>query len=364
MKLRSSGALVTLLVLSTIATAQFPDMFYYKFDEPSGTMTANLASPGVGSMQAPINGGLALGGTGQFGGGLTLSGGAGTTDFVDTGWVTALGSGSWTMSMMLDISQVAAVNPFGYFFGDSSATSFRCFTNGAAGLGNVIIRGPLLDNIIPGGANQAGPQVIAWVHDAAAGVTKGYLNGVLTTTVNQTAPNITGTANLKVAAYATSGGLPAGGFMDEFRMYGYALTDAEILQTWNVSLLDNNILNLAQSGPGIGDLAVSLTSLSSTAAEGFTFLSTNTVLPEGAGPFFGLVPVGITWDILSYPYFPGNPFHFLTSDPPPFFPQSAFIAPPGTMSALTGQSMDFVCVMLNALGGYDSKSNVARITFQ
>lgn len=355
---------VVLLLGCTAATAQFPDMIYYKFDEGVGTMTVNLANPGVGSPLGTIVGGHTLNvAGGQFNGGLTLSG-AGGADHVDTGYVTALGGSDWTISMWLDLSTVAAVNPFGYFFGDSTAGSFRAFSNGAAGLGNVILRGPITDVIITGGANQAGPQVVTWVHDSAAGVIKGYLNGVLVNTVPQAAPNINGTANLKVAGYATSTGMPAGTGLDEFRMYSYALTDLEVMNTATVELFDQNILTISQSGPGVGDLIIDLTAVSPTAYEGFTLYSTNTSLPEGAGPMLGIVPVAETWSIFSFPYSPGAVFHFNAQDPAPLFPNGTFTFPPGTLTPATGITIDVVCLFFGQLGGYDSKSNVVRYTIQ
>lgn len=356
------GAL--LLLLAASSAAQFPDMFYYKFDEGTGTMTANLANPGVGAPQGTLNGGHAMGPTGQFNGGLVLGGATGTTDYVDTGWTTALGGTSWTISMWLDLSTITAVNPFGYFFGDNTAGSFRAFANGAAGLGGVILRGPVTDIIIAGGANQAGPQVVTWVHDSAAAVIKGYLNGALVNTVAQGTLNINGSSNLKVAGYATVTGLPAGTGFDEFRMYSYALTDAEVAATATIELFDQNILSLSQSGPGIGDLSVDLTMLSPTAVQGFTLYSTNTSLPEGAGPLLGITPVAATWAGLAVPYAPGNVFHFMTGDPAPLFPNGTYLFPAGTFSGVPGLQVDVVCLLLNGVGAYDSKSNVVRITFQ
>jgi len=138
-------------------------------------------------------------------------------------------------------------------------------------------------------------------------------------------------------------------------------------RVWNGTIYyapNANILALQQSGPGIGDLAVSLTMIAPTATEGFTLLSTDTSLAQGEGLMLGITPVSLTWDILGYAYFPGNPFHFMTSDPAPFFPGAAFVAPPGSVTALAGQTMDFVCLMINASGGLDGQSNVVRLAFQ
>jgi hypothetical protein len=130
-----------------------------------------------------------------------------------------------------------------------------------------------------------------------------------------------------------------------------------------VSTLLNNYLSVSQTGPLVGDVTLSLTNPSTTGYEGWTLLSSNTALPVGSGPILGLWPDALTWSILGYPYFPGNPFHFRTGDAG-LFPNVPFTAPPGSVSALAGQSFDFAVFLINANLGYDSRSNTVRYTFQ
>lgn len=232
------GAVAFAATVSAPALAQaFPELLYYQFNETTGTTTANLAQPGVGTTPAPVNG-YTMGGTGQFGGGLRGAVGTGATHFVDTGWVTALGTGSWTLSFWFDNR---ATNPGGalqYLCCDLTAGSFRIFSNGVAGAENLILRGTgITDVTITGGASYTAVAAVAWVYDSSVPEIRAYLNGVKLATVPQAAAlTINGTANFKVGGYGTSPGLLPNGVVDEFRLYSRALSDAEIAATWNVDI--------------------------------------------------------------------------------------------------------------------------------
>ena len=240
-----------------------PELIYYPFDEGSGTQTANLADPGVGVDPAPVIG-HTLTGTGQFG--TALTGVTGEANKVDTGWVTDLGTGSWTVGMWLDVSMLGPTNPFMYLFGDMTAGSFRAFTNGAAGSGNVILRGPLNQVVITGGAPSTDPVVVAWVYNAAVPEIRGYLNGARVVTVPQVPLNISGTDSFQVGSYSDiSDSLLTGAFIDEFRLYNRALTDIEVAEAWNIPLagtsstesnFDSQPLSLDAGSADVGSVAV------------------------------------------------------------------------------------------------------------
>ncbi len=172
------------------------------------------------------------GGTGQFGGGIVSTGAASDAVFLDTGWATNL-SESWTISLC--ISNAGSSSSIGYFFGDVSASSFRCLTNGAAGAGNLLLRGPFADVFVLN-AVKATPNVTTFVYDAAASQLRAYLNGVLVTTVAQGPFSLSGSGPFKVCGYSNSPGAPAGTVIDEFRMYNRALSATEIAATWNIPL--------------------------------------------------------------------------------------------------------------------------------
>jgi hypothetical protein len=123
-----------------------------------------------------------------------------------------------------------------------------------------------------------------------------------------------------------------------------------------------NVLSILQSGPGVGDLTATLTDISPTAGEGWTLITANTSHPYASGPVLGIVPDPTTWSVFGYPYFPGNPFHFNATDVG-VFPNTPFVAGPGSLTALAGTTLDFVVLLLGP-NGYDSQSNVQRVTFQ
>jgi len=228
--MKKSLLLVVVLFITTIVFGQtVPEILYYKFDG-TGTSVPNLASsPPAGTATATIVGGLTQSGTnnGLCGGALVGVGGSSSTNYVNTGWNTALGTGAWTI--MFWTNNIPNNTTLHYQFGDASASSFRCFNNGVAGAGNWMLRGPVTDVLCTGCAPVgAVPSVTAFVYDPVAGNIKAYHNGVLNNTVAQGALNING-ANFTVGAQGGSTGMGAGQLMDEFRFYNRALPPAEIL---------------------------------------------------------------------------------------------------------------------------------------
>ena len=67
-----------------------------------------------------------------------------------------------------------------------------------------------------------------FVYDQTLNSVSGYLNGVLSSTVAQTSPNVTGTGPFKVSGYASNIGAAAGAMMDDFRVYRRALSAADV----------------------------------------------------------------------------------------------------------------------------------------
>lgn len=127
--------------------------------------------------------------------------------------------------------------------------------------------------------------------------------------------------------------------------------------------LGSNILAISQSGPGVGDLSVSLSMLTAGATEGWTLLTSDISGPVGGGPILGLRPDAVTWSLLSIPLIDGNPFHFPVPSAFGFFPNTPFNLGPGAVSALTGQTFDFACFLLSG-PAYAGRSQAVRFAFQ
>ena len=205
-----------------------PELLYYKFDG-TGTSVPNLASsPPAGTTTATLMGGLTQGPTGQCKGAVIGSGNSSSTDYVNTGYATNLTGSSWTISMWT--SNITSSATLFYIFGDASANSFRCFTNGVAGPNNWILRGGGMTDIYVNGGATVAPHVTTFVYDMSLNNVKAYLDGVLVSTVAQGALSISGAGPFKVIGYASNVGAPAGGLLDEFRMYNRALSAAEVAQ--------------------------------------------------------------------------------------------------------------------------------------
>jgi Secretion system C-terminal sorting domain/Concanavalin A-like lectin/glucanases superfamily len=224
------GMLITGTLSAQLAP---PEVLYYDFNG-SGTNVPNLASaPPVGTTTATIQGGLAQGGTGTLcNGALIGSGISSTTDYLNTGWVTSITSTSaWTISFRS--ANFGSTTALYYIFGDASASSFRCFTNGVAGANNWILRGTGMTDVYANGAAIAAPTMTTFVYDPALANIKAYINGVLVSTVAQGAFTLNGTGPFKVMGYSANIGAPAGGLLDEFRLYSRALNATEVAQLYN-----------------------------------------------------------------------------------------------------------------------------------
>lgn len=224
---------ITLLFAVPLSAQLIPEVLYYDFNG-SGTSVPNLASaPPVGTTTATILGGVTQGGSGTLCNGTLIGSGiSSTTDYLNTGWVTSITSASaWTISFRT--ANFGSTTALYYIFGDASASSFRCFTNGVAGPNNWILRGTGLTDVFANGAAVAAPTMTTFVYDPALANIKAYINGVLVNTVAQGSFTLNGTGPFKVMGYSANIGAPAGGLLDEFRLYSRALTAAEVAQLYN-----------------------------------------------------------------------------------------------------------------------------------
>jgi hypothetical protein len=221
-------SLLMLCLTAQVAWAQAnPELLYYKFSGTGNTVPNEASAPPPGTAIATIQGSITQGAGGLCGGALIGSGNASSTDYLNTGYAPNL-TGSWTISMYT--RDITPSSTLFYIFGDANSGSFRCFTNGVAGPNNWILRGTgITDVYINGGATVAG-HLTTFVYDQPTNNIYGYLDGVLVTTVAQPGPVISGAGPFKVMGYGTNVGAPAGGKLDEFRMYSRALTAAEVME--------------------------------------------------------------------------------------------------------------------------------------
>lgn len=215
-------------VLIGQGTGNLPELMYYRFD--TGNTIVNDASSPVGNNPASINGNLSVGGTGLLGSSLLGTGASSSSNVIETGWNTDL-SGSFTIGFWT--SDVPSSTTLYYIFGDSGADGFRCFTNGAAGSGNWLLRGGNLPDLTAYGAATTSPNYIHFVYDAAAGTYTSYVDGVQSESVTAPTSNTMSGSGFTVGGYSTNSGLA--GNLDEFRIYDRALSLTEIQSTFNGS---------------------------------------------------------------------------------------------------------------------------------
>ena len=227
MKCIKSAMILLLLMSCMIIGAQnVPERMYFKFDAAGAQ--PNLASAPVGLNPAPLLG-MSIQTPGQFGAALVGTGASSFTNYLNTGWATSLQNTGWTISMWLN--NLPVNTSLYYLWGDPTASSFRCFLGGAAGAGNLLLRGGGFSDVnVPGVG--PGPTVVHFVYTGSA--IRCFKNGVFSNQVNQPSVNTNGSGPFKIGGYSSSAGL--NGRMDEFRMYNRALSDAEVALTWNQTL--------------------------------------------------------------------------------------------------------------------------------
>jgi hypothetical protein len=245
-----------------------PEVLYYLFDEAGSTTTQNFADPGRGSAFADVLGGLTMGPTGQFDNALIGTGGSSSTDYVNTGWVTDIGTSDLTISMWINNVGSGSTSLY-YLFGDNTAGSFRCFLNGVAGTDNIALRQSTPSWSFYIGPVAPGPSVVTYVYDSSGPVIRGYINGVYVDSLVVPALDITGAGPFKVGSYSTSTGLPAGGLMDEYRFYDRALDAAEVAATWNISVIPVELTSFTANVTG-NDVELLWETASETNNSGFS----------------------------------------------------------------------------------------------
>lgn len=216
---------VIFLIINKSNSQGVPEILYYKFNDTGVSVKNYASSPPTGTSTATINGAIKQGSKGICSSrALVGTGNSSSTDYVDTKWTPSL-TGSWTIAFWC--KNLDSSTTLYYLFGENTASSFRCFSGGVAGAGNLLLRGPVTDVLVTGGASK-NANFIAFVYDSVAGYIYAYKNGSLNNSVAQSAINISGTGNFKVGGYATNTGLNKDGLIDEFRFYKKALSSKDV----------------------------------------------------------------------------------------------------------------------------------------
>lgn len=248
--------------LAVTAAAQLaPDKLQYQFNEIRGMAVANTAS----TTALPANGTVTGSATWQSDPGRRAFRGneagfgclgyrASGNSWIHTGWqINHTGSLTIMFWMRRDPASTST-NPFGYAFGD---VSFRAFAAGAAGSG-ITFRGSPIGNVDSGFTVTGTPGVwqhVALVVDDVNGQALWFDNGTPSSNVISFTPNTftyTGTRFMAVAAQGDSGLSPFGVHydMDDFRYYGRALTQPEIMAAMVAENPSAGTFGSSCAGPG------------------------------------------------------------------------------------------------------------------
>ncbi len=215
-------ATVVAALFGATLQAQAPAHLYYRFNEGTGTTTANLggggtASPTFSAAPTWVTPGI-LGAAHRTG-----------AAFLPTGLTVNLtATDSWTIEFWMN----GTSGTFGYIFGDNTASNFRCFAAGAAGAANITIRGTGLTNLDVPNANNGTNHHIAISYDGAGNM-RTYIDGVASNFNTGQAPALNFT-NLQVGGL--NGASLFAGAIDEFRFWNVARTPAQIAANMSVEI--------------------------------------------------------------------------------------------------------------------------------
>ncbi|MCA8936504.1 MAG: putative Ig domain-containing protein [Planctomycetes bacterium] len=258
----------------TVTDPNVPVFLYYKFNEGTGTATANDAIPGSGSANPTFNGNPAWITSGQAIGTAALQAGNGSTTGlgkVSTGWAADLPSSqSWTMESWIRYSGTGSP----YLCGDSSANSLRFYFSSSNGLG--VLGGGFTTHYASSslGIRDNNWHHVAFVYDSSANTTTWYIDGQLDSTVTSQTPSVSGT-DFQVGGYSTTTtSYQWYGDIDEFRLWDKTRSQAEIQSTMSIELppIDSTILSVA----GVDDLvAAPATDHVMMDLNAFTFVNNN-----------------------------------------------------------------------------------------
>ena len=211
-------AICTTSVLASIAPGQVVRFDFDQGNAPVYVAGQGSASPAHGVLTGHTLRGRSRNGTPCF---LAVDG---VNHGLDSSYVANVGAGSWTLGFAINtVGQDHSL--LSYLF-DGGGQAWRIFTGGAAGVDGIRMRGPV-DVLIPNGNGSRGWVHVAWVHDASAGMVRGYLNGAEVVSVPAGAVSITPTQPLSIGRFGTD--ITRDRVMlEDFRFYDSAITSFQL----------------------------------------------------------------------------------------------------------------------------------------
>lgn len=208
-----------------------PDLLYYKFDGVGNTVPNMASNPPASAINATINGAMTQGGSGVCGGFLQ-SNGVSTNDYLNTNWapnynasftISFIASGFPTNVNNVSYDVFGNFNVTKYLLGTyesntfSSGNFFALYGQNGGGFNVVKVQG-----------NFTTAKTITYVYDHSIQQIKSYLDGVLQETVNGNFSFIGSAFYIGNIFNGNVGSPPSGSKLDEFRMYGRALSSSEV----------------------------------------------------------------------------------------------------------------------------------------
>jgi len=206
-----------------------PDVLHLTFNSPisSTGKIANFASNASKYADSADVLGLNLTNGGACGMALEGNGGKSTTNRVNTNAKVNLNE-SWTIAFWVDGLVLPNNN---YLFSSIGWNGFRCYTNGAAGSGNIMLRTTSGISLIIGGVVDTAKHDIIFVHDRNNKVLKAYKDGKYHTAASYTDSLVGSISNrdaFVIAGYGSSNSINSGALIDEFMIYSYAIDTTKL----------------------------------------------------------------------------------------------------------------------------------------
>ena len=255
---------------SSNAQISNPDVLHLSFNNQisSTGKIENLATNASNYSDSADVLGLSLSKGGACGMALKGNGARSTANKVNTNVKLDLNK-SWTIAFWLDSINQGSLS---YLFSSAGWNGFRCFSNGVAGFGNILLRQTNGIQLKIEGVADTAKHEIVFVHDRTNKVLKAYKDGKYHAAASYT-DSLVGVIQKRdsfvIAGYSISNSLNSGALLDEFMIFSYAI------DTTKLGTLSFGGVALTYNVTGCGNSAV--------ASDGTTFNKAGTFYDTLAG---------------------------------------------------------------------------------